>query len=248
MKNLGYLFVLALLFSACKKEEHIRKPVIYGKVVDILTQKGVAGIEVKVVDFWTDGWNYSVYVTGTDTTNAQGDFVVNYTVKDQSDARILKFGNVPLSYQQGARINGENEACIFYDLSNDYGQLFGGYRVEDEGTYKVELMPANTYAYIVPPSVPSAWLADSIEMTTGHWYNPLDDNPFGWGCNVQFATIKFPVNHHAKWDTLSMPSRVRIGDQVTVSYKIYNGNVTKKYYFQEFKCPFNDTTAIVLPL
>jgi hypothetical protein len=247
MKNLTYLFVIALLIISCKKEERMRMPVITGKVVDVITQKGVAGIDVRVVDFWTDGWNYSVYVTGSATTDSLGNFVVNYTVKEQDDDRILKFGNIPSSYQWGARINGEYETCVFYDLSNDYGELFNGYRVEDEGTYKVELMPANTFAYIVPPTVPSAWLADTIEMTTGSWYNPLDNNPFGLSCNILSTTIKFPIGDNTRWDTLSMPNRLKIGDRVTVGYRIYNGNVTKMQNFLEFQCHFNDTTAMALP-
>jgi hypothetical protein len=163
MKRIGFLLILALLLGTCTKEPE-RKPVISGRVVDIVTQKGIAGIEVNVVDFWTDGWNYEIPITGTAITDSEGDFVVNYTVKEKNDARLMQLCYLPDGYQRGARINGKIETCVFFDLLFDYGDLSGDYKVEDEGSYQVELMPANTFAYLVRPAVPAAWLADTIEI------------------------------------------------------------------------------------
>lgn len=249
MKNLFYLFAMALLFSTCIKEktEPDRDPVIRGKVVDIVTQKGVPGIEVQVVDFWTDGWNYSVPITGASTTDSMGNFEVVYTLKNKKwDDRILKLAHLPSYYQQGARINGENESCIFYDLENDSGELFGGYRVEDEGNYTIELMPANTYAYIVTPTIPSNWMADTIEITTWSWENPLDEANWGSWCNRNSLSIEFPMNASNKWDVLRKPNPLKIGDQMTIQYKIYNGNIIRKIEQRSYQCNYNDTTAVAL--
>ncbi|MBL7806596.1 MAG: carboxypeptidase regulatory-like domain-containing protein [Saprospiraceae bacterium] len=247
MKNLSYLFALALVFTACKKEEEQPKmPVISGKVVDIQTQKGVPGVEVKVVDFWTDGWNYSVPITGSTTTDTLGNFTVHYTVKDQHDDRILKLGKIPLKYQRGARINEENEYCVTYDLFNDPYELFGGYRLEDEGTYTIELMPI-TFAYMVTPAIPSAWLADSIELITWDWINPLDDYTFGSHCSDNYAKTTFALKDNVNWTALNKPCPLKIGNTVTIQYKIYNGNTIRKSQQFQVTCAFADTTAINFP-
>ncbi len=242
MKRIGFLLILALLLGTCTKEPP-RKPVITGRVVDIVTQKGIAGIEVNVVDFWTDGWNYSVPITGTTTTDSMGNFVVNYTVKDDYDDRILKLDHLPPGYQVGARINGTDETCIYYDLEWDTSS---GYRVEDEGSYKVELMPVNTFAYIVKPVVPAAWQTDSISINTSEWDNPLYAPPFISSCHHFSQTIKFAINDNAKWEMLGKPNRLIIGDKVRIEYKVFNGNITRVHQNQFFQCHFNDTTAMVL--
>jgi hypothetical protein len=214
--------------------------------VDIVTQKGIAGIEVNVVDFWTDGWNYEIPITGTAITDSEGDFVVNYTVKEKNDARLMQLCYLPDGYQRGARINGKIETCVFFDLLFDYGDLSGDYKVEDEGSYQVELMPANTFAYLVRPAVPAAWLADTIEINTSSWYNPLYDHSNNLGCHDIYATVKFPISDETSWGLLGNPSPLIIGDKVGVEYRVYNGNITRKIHHTDFQCHFNDTTAMVL--
>jgi hypothetical protein len=109
-------------------------------------------------------------------------------------------------------------------------------------------MPANTYAYIVPPVFPTAWLGDTIEISTRNWYNPLDESGLLTGCAHNYSSIKFPVSDLAKWDIISQPAHLKIGDEVSVTYKIYQNNIIRKSNALNVKCPFNDTTAIVLPL
>lgn len=243
------IFILAA--TACKKdanEDKQRQPVIRGKVIDIVTQKPVPGVQIMVVDFWTDGWNYSVPVTGNNTSDQEGNFEVWYTLKDPRDSRILKLANIPLVYQRGARINGADEGCVFYDLDNDPGEIFGGYRVSDEEIYTIALMPL-TYVYILPPTIPTAWANDTIEITSWSFCMPESENIYCWNnwCNVYTDVITFPVSDSNTWKALSAPLPLRLGNKIRLQYKIFNKGVQKQYKHLELEGNFGDTTAIMLP-
>lgn len=251
MKHLIILLVLAgMLASACGKEGENRElqPVIRGKVVDILDQKPVAGVEVMVIDFWTDGWNYGIPVAGRDTTDSEGAFEVWYTLKYPSDDRIIKFNGIPAPYQQAVRINGTDEGCIVYDYADLYsGNLFGGYRVEDEGAYKIELMPW-TYARFAMPAVPEPWKSDSIELKIDNLCLPVMENSNNvCFCSYTRNDYNFPLTNTAIWQTLGIPTAIRKGNRVKVYYRIYHSGITKKYGEFEKACSFGDTTTLEMP-
>ncbi|MBL7828430.1 MAG: hypothetical protein JNJ57_17490 [Saprospiraceae bacterium] len=246
------IFWIMLFLAGCTKmpmHEPDKDHVIRGKVIDIRDKKGIAGVEVMVLDHWNDLFNYSMIVTGRDTTAADGSFEVWYTVKQNADRRILKLAHLPEGYQHGITIGTAREGCIYYDSAglSDPQQIYGGYLVKDEGKYTIELMPL-TYVSFSMPVIPASYADRRIELIAYDfcWSGTIGIPNYNCvGCEEWYGDeLRFQMNDKKSWQKLMTPFYLRVGNEVRVEYEITHPNYHPIIETFTWEVPYGDTTQV----